>query len=573
MVSATLTVETFLPLMATPSPSPTSRDPDVLIVGAGPVGLTAAAELTRHGARVRIIDKRDGPVIYSQALAVHVRTLEILAAMGIVDGWLKEGHRLEEMHVRAYGRKIGNAYPGGIDSPFPCPLMVSQSVTERLLIEHLERLGVTVERQVEATGFSQDADGVNMTLHHLAGGSRPTTAHAAWLVDCEGSSSKARDFFGIPFDGAHYSGQEFVMADADVHWSYVNGPAYAFIEKERTMMCFPFDDNGHCRVLCAQPERDPDRKEPVTLEEVQAIAREMAGDPGLTLTDPRWVTRFRTQHRLAGRFRERRVFLAGDAGHVHVPVGGQGMNYGMADAFNLAWKLAAVVRGDARPEPLLDSYNTERHRVDEALLHGTDEGFRTMIQGGKLKELALRFAGPVALASDTVQERVRTMLSGTKVAYHDSQVVEDRTGSGGAGPAAGDRAPDTKLVNLAKQETTSLFGLFHADTRWTLLLFGGLEPTEESCARLAQPAAAVLREFGHLINAHFVLTDLKIAQMVAGGSVLMDREGTAHDKYGAKAACFYLVRPDGHVGFRGPVESAGNLMSYLFRIGLVSKSV
>ena len=136
------------------------------------------------------------------------------------------------------------------------------------------------------------------------------------------------------------------------------------------------------RALRCGPTATPTARTTPTLEEIQAIAREMTGDPGLRLSDPRWVTRFRTQHRLAGRFRERRVFLAGDAGHVHVPIGGQGMNYGMADAFNLAWKLAAVIRGDARPEPLLDSYNAERHRADEALLHGTDERFRGMIQTG-----------------------------------------------------------------------------------------------------------------------------------------------------------------------------------------------
>ncbi len=233
-------------------------------------------------------------------------------------------------------------------------------------------MSVTVERQVEATVFSQDADGVSVTLRHLAEGNRTSTARAAWLVDCEGSSSKAREAMGIPFDGDRYSGIEFLMADAQTHWSYTNGPAYGFIENERALMFLPFDGAGHHRVLCMQADQHPDAKYEPSLGEIEDIAREMTGDPGLRLSEPRWVTRFRTQHRLAGRFREGRVFLAGDAGHVHVPIGGQGMNYGMADAFNLAWKLAAVVRGDARPEPLLDSYNTERHRADEALLarHG-----------------------------------------------------------------------------------------------------------------------------------------------------------------------------------------------------------
>ena len=553
-----------------PSPLPSTSSHDVLIVGAGPVGLTAAAELTRQGARVRIVDKRDGPVKYSQALAVHVRTLEILGAMGIADRWQTAGHRLEEIRVHAHGKQIGTVHPGGIDSPYPCPLAVSQQTTERLLVEHLERMSITVERQVEATGFSQDADGVSVTLRHLAEGGRASMARAAWLVDCEGSSSKARETMRIPFDGDRYSGIEFLMADAQTHWSYANGPAYIFIENERTLVCLPFDATGHHRVLCMQADQHPDAGYEPSLGEIEHIAREMTGDPGLKLSDPRWVTRFRTQHRLAGRFRDGKVFLAGDAGHVHVPIGGQGMNYGMADAFNLAWKLAAVIRGDARPEPLLDSYNTERHRADEALLHGTDEGFRGLARSGLLKELAIRFIGPVALASEALQARIRTMVSGTRITYPKSPAVDDRGGS--TGPVAGERAPDAAVVDLATRTTTSLFKLFYAGTRWTLLLFAGTEATQAACGKLALAAATVLGEFGHLVNAHFVFTDLGIAGTVEGGSVLMDRDGVAHKKYGVERPCFYLVRPDGHVGFRGSVDSAGYLISYLFRIGLIGKA-
>ena len=554
--------------MSASNPSPVSHHPDVLVVGAGPVGLTVAAELVRHGARVRIVDKRDGPVIHSQALLVAVRTQEILSAMGIVDGWIAAGHSLSQVQVHAFGKKIGEAHPGGVDSPFPGPLTLNQGDTERLLVEALARRGVTVERHVGAVAYSQDAGSVEVTLRHLAEGDRTSTARAPWVVACEGASSTAREAAGIPFDGERYSGQEFLMADAQMSWSFPHGPGYAFAETERTLMCFPFDARGHYRVLCARPDANPDRKDPATLEEVQAVAREMTADPGLTLTEPRWVTRFRTQHRLAGRFREGRIFLAGDAGHVHVPIGGQGMNYGMADAFNLAWKLAAVVRGDARPEPLLNSYDAERHQADAALLHGTDESFRATMRGGPAKALALRYVAPLALGSEAVQRQLRTALSGINVTYTRSPAVTD---AGGHGPAAGVRAPDASVVVFGTHETGSLFRLFYAGTRWTLLLFGGSEPTAEICAQLARPAAVVLADFGHLVNAHFVLTDLEVARMVEGGSVLVDRDGAAHKKYRASAPCFYLVRPDGHVGFRGPIGAAGDLVSYLYRVGLVSK--
>jgi 2-polyprenyl-6-methoxyphenol hydroxylase-like FAD-dependent oxidoreductase len=543
--------------------------PDVLVVGAGPVGLTAAAELTRHGARVRIVDKRTGPVTYSQAAAVHVRMREILGAMGIAGGWTAAGQPFARMRIRAFGQKIAVMHLGGIDSPYPSPLVVGQNVTERLLVEHLERLGVKVERQVEASGFSQDATGVNATLRHLAEDQRQETVRVPWLVACEGSASNAREAAGIPFAGAAYTGEEFVQADVHVHWSYPHGDGYAFIEKDRSLVLFPFDGEGHYRVLCARCEQVPAQRNPPALEEMQIIAREMTADPGLWLDEPVWLNRFRTQHRLADRFREGRIFIAGDSGHVHVPIGGQGMNYGIQDAFNLAWKLAAVVRGDARPEPLLDSYNAERHAVDADLLGGTDKGFHAMVNPDTIKELALRFAAPLALGTEMVQRRVRSILSGLEINYHGSPAVADHGGSGG--PAAGDRAPDAPVVRLADRETVQLFDLFYPTRKWTLLLFGGTHQTGETCRALGQIGQTVRKDFGHLIDAHLVLTDLTFSQDVADGSVLMDREHMAHEKYGVKAACIYLVRPDGHVGFRGPAGSAGELTEYLNRLGLTRR--
>ena len=548
---------------------PPGAAPDVLIVGAGPVGLTAAAELTRHGARVRIVDKRIGPVTYSQAAMVQVRTQEVLAAMGIADDWLDLAQPVERLTLRAFGKKLGVVHPGGVDSPYPAPLFIGQDVTERLLIEHLARLGVQLERQVEATHFTPYADRVSVRLRHLMDNGREEIVRAPWVVSCEGSSSKARDAVGIPFDGARYTGQEFLQADARVHWSYPTGDGYGFVNKERTLIMLPFDAGGLYRVLCARSEQVGGPQGPPTLEEMQTVAREMTGDPGLWLSDPLWLNRFRTQHRLAGRFREGRVFLAGDAGHVHVPVGGQGMNYGMQDAFNLAWKLAAVVRGDAHPEPLLDSYNTERHRVDAELLHGTDAGFRALVQPGAWKGLAMRLVGPMAVGSETVQDRVKTLLSGVKVHYPGSPLSEDHGGA--SGPAAGERAPDVPVVVLSRRETVPLFRLLYPTGRWTLLLFGGLEPTEAACWKLAATGAVVLTDFGRLVNAHFVLTELDLATSIEGGSVLLDREHNAHERYGAKHPCFYLVRPDGYVGFRGGVEQGGDLVAYLYRVGLIKK--
>ncbi len=557
------------PVPARQAPTAVEPQPEVLVVGAGPVGMTAAAELARHGVRVRIVDKRAGPVEHSQALGVQVRTQEVLRAMGIVDEFLAAGFPLERVSVRAFGRRLGVMHPGGIDSPHPVPLAVGQQITERLLVEHLLRLGVTVERQVEAVDFDPDESGVGVTLWHQADGKREEIIRVPWLVDCEGSGSKARDVARIPFEGARYTGEEFVMADVHVEWSFPHGSLYAFIEKDSTLACFPFDAHGHYRVLCVRDEADPDNRESPTLAEMQDITRTLTGDPGLRLSEPQWLCRFRTQHRIASRFRAGRIFLAGDAAHVHVPIGGQGMNYGMQDAFNLAWKLAAVIRGHARPEPLLDSYDQERHTVAAALLEGTDASFRTMVHPNALTEFTMKFIAPIALGWEAVQGRMRTSLAEVNVAYASSPLVEDRRG--GHGLAAGHRAADALVVRLPEQETIHLMDLFSQPDGWTLLLLAG-ENSPEPADTLVRIAAAVAKDHSLSVRTYLVLLAPEAVQPSKRNqpTVLLDREHSVHEKYGALAPCMYLVRPDGYVGFRGGLEHVGDLITYLCRIGLVT---
>ena len=228
------------------------------------------------------------------------------------------------------------------------------------------------------------------------------------------------------------------------------------------------------------------------------------------------------------------MFLAGDAGHVHVPIGGQGMNYGMADAFNLAWKLGAVIRGDARPEPLLDSYDAERHQADAALLHGTDESFPRRGANGEVEGVGDPFP-----RADGAGIRDAVQHQNGHDGLGDQGGVHGQPGGGGSRrrqrPGGGrTRAGRGGGRSRGAGHRANCSTCFTPGPRWTLLLFGGAAPTEETCARLAQPAAAMLGEFGHQINAHFVLTDLTLAAMIEGGSVLMDREGVAHERYGAR---------------------------------------
>jgi 2-polyprenyl-6-methoxyphenol hydroxylase-like FAD-dependent oxidoreductase len=536
---------------------------DVLVIGSGPVGLTLACELKRHGVNVRLVDKKAEPNQHPNAAIVHVRTLEILAAMGAVDGFLKEGYAFPGIHGHAYGKKLGFIDVSGIDSPYPQPRTLGQQITERLLREHFARLGGTIERPVEAIDLEQDHNGVHVRLRHLAEKDREEIATARYVVGCEGSASITRQALGIDFPGERYTGKEFLQMDANVRWTYPHGYGYQFTTDAYVILFFAYDTKGHYRIICARDDQNPENHEAPTLEEIQALIREIV-DPAAEVYDPVWFNRFRSGHRLATKFREGRAFIAGDAGHVHVPIGGQGMNYGMHDAFNLAWKLAAVANGEAKPE-LLDTYMSERHPVDESLIHGTDLGYHLMLEPHFAKKMALQFVAPALFNLEPFQNKIRNTLAEMNVAYPASPLTEDRGGS--HGPVPGERAPDAVLVRMPGRETTTLFDVMHG-TRWTLLLFAGTSPSAHDIETLEKLSGHLAASYGTRIAIHLVLCGeppVPVHQNWAAG-VLMDREHYVHEKYGVTSPCLYLIRPDWHIAFRGGLEQQRFLDEYLSRV-------
>jgi 2-polyprenyl-6-methoxyphenol hydroxylase-like FAD-dependent oxidoreductase len=537
---------------------------DVLVIGAGPVGLTLASELIRHGARVRLVDKKAEANQHPNAAIVHVRTLEILSAMGAVDGFLKEGHPFPGMHVHIYGKRAGFLDISGVESPYPLPRTLGQQVTERILREHLGKLGGAVEWSVEAVGVEQHADEARVRLKHLAEGGREELAAARWVVGCEGSDSITREALAIPFPGERYPGKEFLQCDAHVRWTYPHGFGYQFLTDEYALLLFAYDTKGHYRIICARDDQDPENHTPPTLDEVQELVRKVA-DPGAELYDPVWFNRFRSGHRLAANFRVGRCFLAGDAGHVHVPIGGQGMNYGMHDAFNLGWKLAAVAKGEAKPE-LLDTYMTERHPADEALIKATDLGFHMVVQPNAAAKMALHYVMPTVLGTDLAQNRIKHLLGEMNVAYPESALTEDEGGS--HGPVAGTRAPDAVVVRMPGRETVTLFDVLRG-TKWTLLLFAGTSPSVSDVEMLEKISCPLATRYGSRLAIHLLLCGdppVPVHENWAA-KMVMDRERYAHENYGVShAPCLYLIRPDWQIAFRGTLEHRRQLADYLERV-------
>jgi len=529
---------------------------EVAVVGAGPVGLTTAAELARHGISVRVLDRRAAPVEHSHAAVVHVRTQEVFEAMGVADRIVPAGFPLQYISLNAFGKLLGGIRVHGVDGPYPGPRVIPQHDVETALAAHAVAQGAEIARGVEVTGITETEAGFTLALRGPDGATEEL--QAGYVVGCDGGHSFVREHAGIGFPGERYDGFEFIHADATLRWSHPSGRGYVYVTKDRLVLLFPFDGIGRYRVLCARTDQDPDKRGEPQLDELQAILREVSGDAGAELSEASWLARWRSSHRIAERFRAGRLFLAGDAGHIHVPVGGQGMNTGIQDGFNLAWKLAAVIRGKAQPA-LLDTYQSERYPVAEELLRSTDRGFHLMVQPNDLASFALKLFGSSVIALEGVQDRLRRVLGEVTINYRPSALAEDHGGS--IGPIAGDRAPDGVVVRAADRRTLRLLEAI-AGPRWNLLVFAGLE-AESGLAGLLGLAQQVAQRFGAQVTPVLVTPGAVPLDWPGGG--LYDRDNLLHERYGVRHAALYLIRPDWYVGFRAPATRGDVLLKYLER--------
>ena len=324
---------------------------DALIVGAGPVGLTMAAELSRYGLSVRIIDKDSGRTDKSKAVVVWARTLELLdrTGAGITQRFINTGLKAAHTNIFAGEEQIAQVDLSSVDTPYKFVLLIQQSETERLLEEHLTDLGARVERQVELKTFEQNSHIVTCTLAHADGSEEKV--EASWLIGCDGAHSLVRHQLGMSFEGSTML-NDWILAD--VHIDGLQGPPAGNIYWHTlgTLAVFPLAgtryrviaDVGKSASNAIGEQRVP------TLEEIQQVL-DARGPKGLVANNPVWLSSFTINERKVSDYRAQRVFLAGDAAHVHSPAGGQGMNTGMHDAFNLAWKLSLASRGCVLPSP------------------------------------------------------------------------------------------------------------------------------------------------------------------------------------------------------------------------------
>jgi 2-polyprenyl-6-methoxyphenol hydroxylase-like FAD-dependent oxidoreductase len=514
-------------------------DTDILVVGAGPTGLMLANQLARHGVRAQIIDRHSGPAQQTRAMAVQARTLEVYAKLGIAARALELGARGVGANMWAKGRRMARIPVGDIGknlSPFPFVLMLGQDDNELLLGERLRTSGMDVQWNTELVGLAQQSDHVAATLKQPDGSTRTLTA--AYVSGCDGARSAVRELNGVTFPGAPYE-HVFFVADTQATGSMVAGEVNVYLLRNGFHLLFPMRGRDHWRVIGILPEALRGR-DGVTFEDVIPSLRHEAGAE-LAFQGCSWFSTYRIHHRRAARFRDRRCFLLGDAAHVHSPMGGQGMNTGLQDAYNLGWKLALVVAGRA-DATLLESYEAERIPVAEQLLSTTDRAFSLVVSeswiAGLFRTRILARIAAFAMTFGRIQKLAFRTISQTGIRYPDSPLSTNLPELPAGRPRAGDRFP---WLRLRFQHDGAVEDLFEKldDTRFNLLVFGQSPPLDAAS------------DFGDLIRTHAVPDDASNAAELARAQI--------------RGPSFYLLRPDGHVGLAGTRYAATHVGGYMSR--------
>ena len=496
-----------------------ATDTQVLVVGAGPVGLFMAAELNRHGVSCRIVDKNDGPTPDTRAAAVQARTLEILESLGLADEFVQAGliSHAKATYTSDY-KLIKYLTFDELDSAFPFILQLPQSQTERLLAAYLARLGTEVERRSELVAFEQDEDGVSATLRSRDGGQE--TVNVSYLVGCDGAHSTVRHALGLSFSGDDYP-TDLISADVQVDWKLPRDEQLSFFGSEGMLTIFPLP-RGRAAIVADVGPAQGDLPPPgaPALEDLQAMFN--ARTPGGVLSDPIWSVRYRVHCRQAERYQAGRVFLLGDAAHVCSNIGGQGMNTGMQDAYNLGWKLGLVLN-DKSPASLLDSYHPERHQAGREMLCLSDHLHRIALREElhlSLPEGVRQKLATVLANQEVMQQRMRRAVAELNIGYRHSPIVAEhhRFLPGphgahasvhgwhdfGAGPRAGDRAVDAPLMLHPGREPVRFFQRLRG-TRHHVVLFAGALATGETHQRLQALAEAIVRAHPDRIESHLIV--------------------------------------------------------------------
>lgn len=555
----------------------------VLVIGAGPTGLMLACGLAQRGVDVRIVDRKDGLSTLVKASEVTPRSLEALEDFGIVERAHELGVIVHSFKIYAHGKPVLQAQYGELESPYKYQVHLGQPHTEKLLFEHLQELGGNVEWNVELTSFRDEGDGVTAALRH--GDGREEVAEAAYLAACDGANSTVRKALGLELKGHTYPADNLI-GNAKLEWDRPPDEVYVFLSDEGEMTVNPLPDGYH-QIGGAFRLKDGEaskKGQDATLDELQAMFDRRSAIPG-RLSEAERVNYYWAHHRAIDRQVNGRIFLLGDAAHMVSPDTGLGMNTGLQDAHNLAWKLHLVLARAAAPS-LLETFQDERHGILGALGQFSDaDEFLYLMQNPVAKELRDHLV-PYLMSWKPVFERQTRTMTQTDVAYRKSPIVAQDLGfpfhwpgathlgehascpstwfQFAEGPHAGDRACDIRPVRGSDPDKIRLFDYLRHDRHTLLLFLACTEPETELRRALDAIETGTQRDFGHWIETCLVVPDSEPPKHFDWpGKMVFDLRGFAHNRYGARGECLYLVRPDKFIGYRSLPPDWDKLAAYL----------
>ena len=552
----------------------TKTDVDVLVVGAGPSGLTAAVTLARLGVKIRIVDKKPKPLEHSYALVVHPRTLELLDLYGLADELVARGYPAPGLELGSDPETPMRMEFFDLDTRYPYILVLPQSEIEEVLETHLGELAVKVERSTAFESYADEGDAVVATVVGEDGTGE--NIQCRYLLGTDGAGSTVRSAAGLKLEGERYK-EVFINAEVKVDRGLVTGGVSQYFSDLGAAFLVPFRD-GYFRIATLNMKhQDADVGDELTLEHLQETLDQIVPTKP-RLMEPRWLTYWRTGIAQVHTYRKGNVFLAGDAAHIHSPAGGQGMNTGIGDAVNLGWKLGFVINGTSPPS-ILESFQQERHPVGTRAIKMSDNIVKLFLNRNYAQRKALERVMGTLISGGPIQQRVGSMVSGLAVSYKD-QAREDgtlradlRSGIADGALAAGDRMPDADLFAPEgdwRNQVVRLYDVLRHPC-FTLIFVARTQRVEGTKrAELVTLARQVEDRVGNAVKSVAVF-EQGLPMVDHGLPMYIDGKQEFKRRTGVRDGSVLLVRPDGYIGFhRGNYDSglAALIDKWILRTGI-----
>lgn len=498
----------------------------VLIVGAGPTGLMMACTLARYEINFRIIDKKSECTLASNATWIQTRTLELFDQMGIVDRFTEIGHPCNAINLYTDGKQLFQLSLKYIDSIYPFILMLPQSETEKILEDYLKKLNHTVERSTELIDITYNNETVTSTLKYSDGHSEMVTSN--WLVACDGANSIVREKCGFHFSGEDLA-EQFIVADATIDFSYMPKDEINFFFDPGTVLAaFPLGENRYR--LAANLHLDYPRKIYTEREVIEIVQERAHGH--YYVTDVAWVSPFWIHGKIAEQMRKGPIFLAGDSGHIHSPAGGQGMNTGIQDAYNLGWKLALIIKEKAKPS-ILESYQIERYPVVKEVVDQNEDFTKLALFDDNFLSQLQQFSKKISI---DLERKIGNKLAQLDIQYKSSPIINYECESNFLQP--GQRMPDVHI------DTTHLYHYFN-NTQHNILIFTGSHCSPETLEQINDLQKFLDNHYHDLVKSYIVHTD----QISGSSATIIDANSIIHELFQIKTPAICIIRPDTYIAY------------------------